>query len=262
LVAKDQQGRPLTDAKIRQIRNGAAWKASVFLNNGQTLDLYTHNAGRPMTAAELRGADSPVIRGASLTRLNMQEEGNRPPRVVDFTQPSPLDPNQGIGSFQDRQNPNGQAVDIVLRRWTNSIIPAWAPLQGGFKFNWTVSNSQIPPFLLFVTGQVVMDWEGEDVANRQSFEDSRRLRFDSLSSEVFCAPTPPANIGGVTSYDKSCDADLDDKAFKTYTRDQSNNYIYNPGAWMTSTALISRDQQQRSIIRGYMWFIPTSSEPN
>jgi hypothetical protein len=57
LVARDEQGQPLSDDRIRQIRNGATWKATVFLNNNQSLNLFTHNAGRPMTSAELRGAD-------------------------------------------------------------------------------------------------------------------------------------------------------------------------------------------------------------
>jgi len=249
-VVKDSNNNLFTDSDIERIPNGAAWKATVFFNDGSSQVVYTHNAGRPMTSAELRGADSPMIRAAQFSKLTMAEGSGRAARVVDFTQPTPLTPNQGIPAWNNRN------LD-PYQRGTDDRSAVWAPVEGGFEFDWTVSNSQIPPFLVFVSGQVVMDPQKQiiDRKDRQPFEDIRRFSVASKSVKVFCSPSDPLSLA-----DKSCVTEPDGSNNPAaYTKDAADNYVYNPGAWMTSTSLLSRDQQQRSIIRGYMWFIPTTN---
>lgn len=245
LVVKGEDGQLLPDAEVEKIPNGATWKATVFFNTGPNRVLYTRNAGRPMSSAELRGADSPMTRAAQFTRLTLAEGGDKAPRQIDFAQAQPLNPNAGITSGQD-----------AYKRFADARTPAWAPVEGGFRFNWTVSPSQIPPFLVFVSGQVRINSLGQDVpllSNRQPFEDTRRFSVAARSTEVFCSPSSTQSLA-----DQSCDLMLDDDNNPVaYAKDASGNHLYNPGTWMTSTSLISRDQQQRSIIRGYMWFIPT-----
>lgn len=245
LVVKDENEQLLPDAEVEKIPNGATWKATVFFNEGPNQVLYTRNAGRPMSSAELRGADSPMTRAAQFSRLTLAEGGDKASRQVDFTQALPLNPNAGITSGQD-----------VYKRFADARTPVWAPVEGGFRFNWTVSPSQIPPFLVFVSGQVRINSLGQDVpvlSNRQPFEDTSRFSVAARSTQVFCSPSSTQSLA-----DQSCDLilDDDDKPIE-YAKDGSDKYLYNPGTWMTSTSLISRDQQQRSIIRGYMWFIPT-----
>lgn len=249
LVVKDEDGELLTDTEVEQIPNGATWKATVFFNNGSSEVLHTRNAGRPMTSAELRGADSPLTRAAQFSRLTLSEGSGRPARLVDFSQPAPWTPNTGIPAWSSR------ASDLY-NRGADGRTPVWAPTDGGFRFNWTVSGNQIPPFLVFVSGQVRINNVGQDFvasASRQPFEDSRRFSVAARNTQVFCSPSSTQSLA-----DQSCDQELDDQDQPVaYAKDAADNHRYNPGTWMTSTSLISRDQQQRSIIRGYMWFIPT-----
>lgn len=245
LIVKDNNDRLLTDTDVEKIPNGATWQATVFFNEGPNQVVYTRNAGRPMSSAELRGADSPMSRAAQFSRLTLSEGSNKPARVVDFSQALPLNPNAGITSGQD-----------LYKRFADARTPVWAPVEGGFKFDWTVSPSQIPPFLVFVSGQVRINSQGQDVpllSNRQPFEDTGRFSVAARSTQVFCSPSSTQTLA-----DQSCDLILDDDDKPiAYAKDGADKYLYNPGTWMTSTSLISRDQQQRSIIRGYMWFIPT-----
>jgi hypothetical protein len=242
----------MTDDEIREIPNGASWKATVYFSNNTTKDLFTHNVSRPMTTGELLGADSPINRAARLTNMTISEGPTVAPRTVDFSAPRPLLPNIGIPAWAQRNQD-------TYNRFNLSHVPVWAPLDGGFQFRWSVAQGQIPPFILFMSGQVNIDWEGRDLpatinnVNKpiQPMEDQVRFAVGRREATLFCTPTPFIT----TPNDESCDLDL---ATNSYYRDANNQFRYNPGARMTSTSLISRDQQQRSIIRGYQWFIPTA----
>jgi hypothetical protein len=240
-------GALLPDSEIANIPNGATWKATVYFLNGSNTELFTHNTSRPMTAEELMGADSPIARAARLTSMTMSEGPVAAARTVNFNDPTPLKPNLGI--------PDWSARDIYSRGH-NKYTPVWAPVEGGFQFNWSVAQGEIAPFILFMSGQVKIDWSGAELgipgANNPvlPMEDSIRFQVGQRAATLFCSPTPPVT----TPNDQSCDIDGN-----SYAKDSSNRYIYNPGTWMTSTSLISRDQQQRNIIRGYQWFIPTAS---
>lgn len=252
-VVKKSDGSLFTESEISGIPNGAVWKASVYFSDGAKKELFTHNVSRPMTAAELMGADSPIERAAKFTQLEMSEGPSKPARVVDFSSSTPLRPNAGIP-------PWSQNSTDPYRRGQDNYTPAWAPVQGGFKFKWNVDPAQIAPFIVFVSGQVRIDWEGNflpltnnniTIKPVQAMEDQVRFPVSRRETTVFCTPTPYVT----TPNDESCDLDLDTSQ---YTLDSSDKNIYNPGTRMTSTSLISRDQQQRSIIRGYFWFIPTA----
>lgn len=242
----------MTDDEIRDIPNGAPWNARVYFSNNTTKDLFTHNVSRPMTTDELMGADSPINRAARLTNMTMSEGPSVAPRTVDFSAPRPLLPNIGIPAWAQRNQD-------AYNRFNLSHIPVWAPVDGGFQFTWSVAPGQIPPFILFMSGQVNIDWEGRDLPTTinsvskpvQPMEDQVRFAVGRRQATLFCTPTPFIT----TPNDESCDLDL---ATNSYYRDADNQYRYNPGARMTSTSLISRDQQQRTIIRGYHWFIPTA----
>jgi hypothetical protein len=166
---------------------------------------------------------------------------------VSFNDPTPLKPNIGIPDWNARDG---------YSRGQNKYTPVWAPVEGGFKFNWSVTQGEIAPFILFMSGQVKIDWTGTELGVSGPnnpvlpMEDRVVFRVGQRETTLFCSPTPPLT----TPKDQSCDLDAG-----TYQRDANNQFIYNPGTWMTSTSLISRDQQQRIIIRGYQWFIPTAS---
>jgi hypothetical protein len=250
-----RNGALLPDSEIANIPNGATWKATVYFSNGPNKEMFTHNTSRPMTTDELMGADSPINRGAKLTNMTMAEGVGVAARTVDFSSNTPLRPNVGIPVWAQRNSD-------AYKRGQDQYTPAWAPVEGGFQFRWAVSQGQIAPFILFMSGQVRIDWQGRDLPTTiggvskpvQPMEDSVRFGVGRRDITLFCTPTPFIT----TPSDESCDLDLDTN---TYSRDANDQYRYNPGARMTSTSLISRDQQQRSIIRGYQWFIPTAGGP-
>lgn len=232
----------LSDSEIEMIPRGATWKATLYFSDGSKKELFTHNTSRPMTAQELMGSDSPIYRSANFTNMVVSEGLNKDERSVDFTTQKPFKPNETIPDWSKRE-------DDIYDRGKDKYTPVWAPINGGYQFKWSVAQKQIAPFVIFMSGQVKLDWKGKDLgSNVFSFDDITRFSVARRDATVFCTPTladPPT--------DQSCDFDLD---MKTYYKDLNDQYFYNPGSWMVSTALISRDQQQRSIIRGYNWFIP------
>lgn len=247
-----RNGALLSDSEIANIPNGATWKATVYFSNGPNKEMFTHNTSRPMTTDELMGADSPINRGAKLINMTLSEGSGVPARTVDFSATTPLLPNAGIPAWAQRNSD-------AYKRGQDVYTPVWAPVDGGFQFRWSVSQGQIAPFLVFMSGQVRIDWQGRDLPTTvnavnkpiQAMEDSVRFGVGRRDVTLFCTPTPFIT----TPNDESCDLDL---ATNTYVKDANDQYRYNPGARMNSTSLISRDQQQRSIIRGYYWFIPTA----
>jgi hypothetical protein len=249
-----RNGALLPDSEILNIPNGATWKATVYFSNGdENKELFTHNTSRPMTTEELMGTDSPINRAAKLTNMTLSEgrdsQGReRAARTVDFSTASPLRPNAGIPAWNERSSD-------AHKRGQDSYTPAWAPVDGGFQFRWSVSQGQIAPFILFMSGQVRIDWNGRDLQPVQPMEDQVRFPVGRRETTLFCSPTP--FVG--TPKDESCHLDL---TTNNYSKDANEKHRYNPGARMTSTSLISRDQQQRSIIRGYQWFIPTAGGNN
>ena len=252
LKALDSDGNPFSDFSIRSIPNGALWKATVYDRNGGKTEIFTRNTGRPMDSTELTGADGPMNRAAKFSKLTMAED-NSSSRVVDFNVPRPLRANAGMPAFSSSRP---RTTDLITNR-----TPAWAPMVGGFKFEWTVTPGQIPPFVTFLSGQVPFEWTGPYISNsveRQPFEELKRFSTGSRNTEIFCSPT-----GSLSNpEDKSCDVNLNSENNPVDYIRQNGNFVFNPGAWMTSTSLISRDQQQRSIIRVYNWFIPTAGGPS
>ena len=190
---------PRTDSEIEDQRAGGLWTAIYhFSDNTASAPLYTRHSSRALSNRELVSSTGPDNKAAKLTA-------------------------ETITRFQ-KYTDDGVASGRALSSWKSDATaqsPIWSPASGGFLFEWAVTEGQVAPRQIFMTGAVqYIDIGGQrknftttgryetvtgvryyypnEAVTRPNWDEIYRFKSSLRSKEMICSPL-------ATTDDISCD---------------------------------------------------------